>query len=170
MKKITYNVYFNNLAQPYKIEKFKNVESKLKSMTKMEIPTKPHTTENILKSKNTKNLPKNETTRAKSKQIINRTSGEENIFSLINNKPNKSNIKVHNTEEEKFDYHTQRQPLKGRTPKAGDINTLKPKINKNHIKDNRLAIINHEAPTKLTNTKEEIKIDQTHKDFGKTPE
>ena len=136
----------------------------------MEMPTKPHTSENKLKSNTTKNLTKNQTTRAKSKPIINRTSGEENIFSLINNKPNKSNIKVHDTEEEKFDYHSQRQPLKGPTPKATDINTLKPKVNKNHIKDNRLAIINHDAPTKLTKTKEETKTEQNHKDFGKTPE
>jgi hypothetical protein len=42
-------------------------------------------------------------------------------------------------------------------------------MNKNHIKDNRLSIINNEAPMKLTK-KEETKHDVVHKDFGKTPE
>jgi hypothetical protein len=136
----------------------------------MELLNKPNTSDNKYKSNATKHLSRVENMRAKSKPVINRTQGEENIFSLINNKQHNMNVKIHNTEEEKYDYHSQRQPIKGHTPKANEFNKLKLKINKNHIKDNRLAVINNEAPLKLTKTKEESKSEIVHKDFGKTPE
>lgn len=137
-------------------------------MTNINLPNKPHTSDNKLKSITNKNLSKIEN-KAKSKPAINRTQGDENVFSLINHIDHKPIIRQYNPEEEKVDTNIKKN-LKGPTPRATDLNSLKPKINKNHIKDNRLAIINQDVPTKLTTMKEESKVDPIHKDFGKTPE
>jgi hypothetical protein len=141
-------------------------------MTNTELPNKPHTSDNKLKSNTTKKLSKIENIKPKSKPAINRTHGDENIFALVNNNSQNQRalIRHYNPEEEKVD-STLRKNLKGPTPRATELNSLRPKINKNHIKDNRLAIINQDPPTKLSLTKEEIKVtDPIHRDFGKTPE
>jgi hypothetical protein len=141
-------------------------------MTNMNLPNKPYTSDNKLKSNTTKKLSKVDNTKPKSKPPINRTHGDENIFALVNNNTDnhKAIIRTYNTEEEKVD-NLPKKSLKGPTPRATELNSLKPKINKNHIKDNRHAIIKQDVPLKVTSTKEEIKVtDPIHKDFGKTPE
>jgi hypothetical protein len=57
----------------------------------------------------------------------------------------------------------------GPTPKANEVNQLAPKINKNHILENRNKVTLNEIPKKPSKNTQENQ-NSIHKDFGKTPE
>jgi hypothetical protein len=61
------------------------------------------------------------------------------------------------------------------TPKHNDIGLLKPHLNKNYIKENRLQVVHSDAPTKVVTKNDISQIHQQqqqaiHRNYGKTPE
>lgn len=61
-----------------------------------------------------------------------------------------------------------KRQIKGPTPKATEINALLPKIQRNHITDNKVKITHNEIPSKVI--KKEEPESAIHKHFGKTPD
>jgi hypothetical protein len=106
---------------------------------------------------------------------------DENIYSLVNKEERgcvipKPKLYVHEDNELDDDINLRLNTKSNRfndvgpTPKHDEINSLKPKINRNYIKENRLTT---EAPSKIIKKDDELKgfdVNRNHRSYGKTPE
>jgi hypothetical protein len=76
-------------------------------------------------------------------------------------------------EKENLDYENiHKVQIKGPTPKSTEINSLAPRMNKNHILENRMKITENKIPP-VSSKKGEGNSNSNqpiHKEFGKTPE
>lgn len=109
---------------------------------------KKQNTSNKLKTDNIVSVPKRSSTKPK-------TSSNAQKPSLLNQRVvNKS---------------LEKTKIKGPTPKANEFNTLLPKKNVNHIKENKTKITNDQVPNRAKELKKELEPVE-HKNYGKVPD